>query len=220
VAKMAMLLHFECQAQPRTRLCALPEGSTFTTETLEWNRWLKLGLSSAKLGKSVLSGDFLGYVPGTVDQVKEMYKAYSKKDDAAFLKYISEPFLTSEEQDQLLGQLRKAGFFKKFAYDAQTATWVCANCHLVCQRAGRQRTEQAFEAAAKAIEAEGSMPVLLGGAGMSRKGSGLQERAGHAKDVELEVRKTSTVCCDLFGFRCCAASEEFEGLPVGLAGPE
>lgn len=31
------------------------KGATYTTETLEWSRWLKMGLSAAKLGKSVLS---------------------------------------------------------------------------------------------------------------------------------------------------------------------
>lgn len=33
------------------------EGATYTTETLEWSRWLKMGLSAAKLGKAVLSAD-------------------------------------------------------------------------------------------------------------------------------------------------------------------
>mmetsp|Transcript_6441 Transcript_6441/g.15639 ORF Transcript_6441/g.15639 Transcript_6441/m.15639 type:complete len:799 (-) Transcript_6441:9-2405(-) len=162
VAKMAMLLHFKCEAGPKTRLCALPaDTATFTTETLEWNRWLKLGMSAAKLGKSVLSGDVVADVSGTVDQVKEIFQTYTKKDDAAFLTYISEPFLTSEEQDKLLNQLREGGFFKRFAYDAQTGNWLCSNCHLVYQKAGRDRSPAALEAAATAVEKEGS--ILLGG---------------------------------------------------------
>ena len=39
-------------ASPRLR-----QGATYTTETLEWSRWLKMGLSAAKLGKAVLSAD-------------------------------------------------------------------------------------------------------------------------------------------------------------------
>lgn len=86
-----MLLHFRCQASPYTTVCALPEG-TFTTVTYEWNRWLRLGLSAAKVGKSVLSMDAIGDVPGFVDQVKGMYQTYTSKDDADFLKFVSEPF--------------------------------------------------------------------------------------------------------------------------------
>ena len=58
VVKKAMLLHFKCEAPTATRFCVLP-GSTFTTETMEWSRWLKMGLSAAKLGKSILSADAL-----------------------------------------------------------------------------------------------------------------------------------------------------------------
>ena len=35
----------------------LRQDATYTTETLEWSRWLKMGLSAAKLGKAVLSAD-------------------------------------------------------------------------------------------------------------------------------------------------------------------
>ena len=44
-------------ARIKTRYCALQSGATYTTETLEWSRWLKMGLSAAKLGKAVLSAD-------------------------------------------------------------------------------------------------------------------------------------------------------------------
>ena len=57
--KKAMLLHFKCEAPTATRFCVLPDRATFTTETMEWSRWLKMGLSAAKLGKSILSADAL-----------------------------------------------------------------------------------------------------------------------------------------------------------------
>jgi hypothetical protein len=45
-----------------------------------------------------------------------------------FYTYISEPFLTSEEQDKLINQLRDAKFFEAFHYDNQTANWICESC--------------------------------------------------------------------------------------------
>lgn len=48
-----------------------------------------------------------------------------------------EPFLTSEEQDKLLNQLRAANFFQKFGYDNQSANWICANCNAIYTKAGR-----------------------------------------------------------------------------------
>jgi hypothetical protein len=47
-----------------------------------------------------------------------------------------EPFLTSEEQDKLLNQLRAANFFQKFQYDNQTANWLCGNCACIYLMAG------------------------------------------------------------------------------------
>ena len=53
------------------------QGETYTTETLEWSRWLKMGLSAAKLGKAVLSADAITDLPGVVDQVKGLYGMYT-----------------------------------------------------------------------------------------------------------------------------------------------
>ncbi|CAK9027288.1 unnamed protein product [Durusdinium trenchii] len=153
VVKKAILLHFECQAPIRTRYCALQNGKTYTTETLEWSRWLKMGLSAAKLGKSVLTADAIADLPGVVDQVKGLYNMYTKEDGEDFLSFISEPFLTSEEQDKLLNQLRAANFFQKFQYDNQTANWICANCHAIYLKAGSNRSEAGIEAASSHPEA-------------------------------------------------------------------
>ncbi|CAJ1424081.1 unnamed protein product [Effrenium voratum] len=145
LVKKAILLHFECQAPIPSRYCALPQKATYTTETQEWARWLKMGLSAAKLGKSVLSAEAITDLPGVVDQVKGLYSMYKKDDGEDFLTFISEPFLTSSEQDKLLNQLRAAAFFEKFCYDNQSATWLCANCHAIYLKArgladGRRKT--------------------------------------------------------------------------------
>ena len=44
---------------------------------MEWSRWLKMGLSAAKLGKAVLSADAITDLPGVVDQVKGLYGMYT-----------------------------------------------------------------------------------------------------------------------------------------------
>ena len=56
--------------------------------------------------------------------------AYREKDDKDYLAYISQPFLTSEEQDHLVEQLRNAKYFDVFQYDAQEAGWNCTMCNM------------------------------------------------------------------------------------------
>lgn len=118
-------LHFVCGKHGDR--CLFPEDRPFTTETKDWNKWFKIALSGVKLGKSVFmpmkAGDAIG-------AVKNAYEAYKGKDDKDFLAYISEPFLTSEEQDNLVNQLRAAKFFDVFTYDAKTADWICTMCNL------------------------------------------------------------------------------------------
>lgn len=201
VLKQAMLLHFRCQASPQTTVCALPEG-TFTTVTYEWNRWLKLGLSAAKVGKSVLTMDAIGDVPGVVDQVKGMYQTYTSKDDADFLTFVSEPFLTSEEQDKLLKQLKKGGFFDRFCYDNQTATWVCANCHAVMQLAGPRATALQLQEASSHPDLV--LPMSPGC--MPGEEETLQAQVTHAAEAAKEAKNTGMACCSLFDmFWFCAS---------------
>lgn len=201
VVKKAILLHFECQAPIRTRYCALQNGKTYTTETLEWSRWLKMGLSAAKLGKSVLTADAIADLPGVVDQVKGLYNMYTKEDGEDFLSFISEPFLTSEEQDKLLNQLRAANFFQKFQYDNQTANWICANCHAIYLKAGSNRSEAGIEAASSHPEVELPFPSLS----LGQEGATAQERAENAMGAALEVKKTTMACCSLFGMNLCTS---------------
>mmetsp|Transcript_77214 Transcript_77214/g.184883 ORF Transcript_77214/g.184883 Transcript_77214/m.184883 type:complete len:799 (+) Transcript_77214:48-2444(+) len=201
VVKKAMLLHFKCEAPTATRFCVLP-GSTFTTETMEWSRWLKMGLSAAKLGKSILSADAIADVPGVVDQVKGLFSLYNKDEGEDFMTFISEPFLTSQEQDKLLNQLRAASYFENFRYDSQTASWFCVNCHAIYTKAGSKRTAEGLEEAASHPDLEIPFPDLRfesGGGGLE----GLEDRARNAAGAALEVKKTTAACCTLFGFSLC-----------------
>ncbi|MHA2114583.1 MAG: hypothetical protein ACXABM_03725 [Candidatus Thorarchaeota archaeon] len=117
-------LHFTCGLQHER--CLYPEDRSFITETKAWNKWLKIAMSAVRIGRSIIfpieSGD-------AVDAVREAYDAYKEKDDKDFLAYISEPFLTSEEQDKLVSQLREARFFDVFNYVPETGEWACLMCN-------------------------------------------------------------------------------------------
>eukprot|EP00927_Polykrikos_kofoidii_P042825 TRINITY_DN36874_c0_g1_i1.p1 TRINITY_DN36874_c0_g1~~TRINITY_DN36874_c0_g1_i1.p1 ORF type:complete len:808 (+),score=161.38 TRINITY_DN36874_c0_g1_i1:54-2426(+) len=191
VVKKAMILHFECHADPKATCCALPEG-TFTIETLEWSRWLKMSLSAAKLGKAVLTAEAIADVPGVVEQVKGMYSLYSAKDDADFLTFISEPFLTSEEQDKLINQLRSGGYFSKFKYDNQTAKWVCANCHAIYSQAGSSRDGKAITAAESEL-ATTTLPLTEDD--MKHSDPTLVQNLEQAKDIGMKGKE---VCCSFW----------------------
>eukprot|EP00913_Durusdinium_trenchii_P025428 g23872.t1 len=181
----AILLHFECQAPIRTRYCALQNGKTYTTETLEWSRWLKMGLSAAKLGKSVLTADAIADLPGVVDQVKGLYNMYTKEDGEDFLSFISEAWLEV---------VFPFTIYEKFQYDNQTANWICANCHAIYLKAGSNRSEAGIEAASSHPEVELPFPSLS----LGQEGATAQERAENAMGAALEVKKTTMACCSLF----------------------
>ena len=121
--KKTLKLHFECSRQDDN--CLYPADRPFTTETKIWNRWLKIAMSAVKIGKAMI-------IPfdseGAVEAVREAYNAYKDKDDKDFISEFSEPFLTSEQQDNLINQLRKARYFDVFNFDAQTTGWVCMMC--------------------------------------------------------------------------------------------
>lgn len=122
--RKTLILHFVCGKEADR--CLYPQDRTFTTETKEWSKWLKIGLSAVKVGKALITPPSVGDAVGAI---KEAYEAYASKDDAEFLSYISQPFLTSNEQDHLINQLREARFFDIFNYDAQAASWSCIMCH-------------------------------------------------------------------------------------------
>eukprot|EP00438_Fugacium_kawagutii_P014123 Skav213969 [mRNA] locus=scaffold2200:172240:182212:+ [translate_table: standard] len=110
-----------------------------------------------------------------------------------------EPFLTSEEQDKLLNQLRAANFFQKFGYDNQSANWICANCSAIYTKAGSDRSAAAIEAASSHPEVALPFPSLT----LEGEGAGMQEKAENVVGAALEVKKTTTACCSLFGMNLC-----------------
>jgi hypothetical protein len=88
-------LHFEC----------VHTGYEFPIVSYEWNKWLKMGFSLAKAGKAVFdigTGNPLGLLSTGIDCVKGIYEAYKTNDDDEFNTYITNPFLTSTEQVDLL----------------------------------------------------------------------------------------------------------------------
>jgi hypothetical protein len=121
--KKTLKLHFECSRQDDN--CLYPKDRPFISETKVWNRWLKIAMSAVKIGKAMI-------IPfdseGAVDAVREAYNAYKEKDDKDFISEFSEPFLTSDQQDNLVNQLKKARYFDVFSFDSQTAGWSCMMC--------------------------------------------------------------------------------------------
>ena len=91
-------------------------GYEFPITSQDWNKWLKMGFSLAKAGKAVIdigAGNPLGLVSTGISVVRGIYEAYKSQDDDEFNDYITNPFLTSSEQDTLLEKLRDQGFFDK-----------------------------------------------------------------------------------------------------------
>lgn len=97
----------------------------FCTETAAVNKWLKVALSAVNLGVAAMEGDAIGGLSAIYDA----YTAASEQYDSDFQSMISEPFLTSEEQDKLINQLRDAHFFDEFSYNPRKAGWQCSHCY-------------------------------------------------------------------------------------------
>jgi hypothetical protein len=124
-------------------------GFTCCTETKEWQQWAKVGFGAVRAGfaafRVVTQGDVESLIEGmsgavkmlqmahqamtadplsVIDGISALYGSCKAKSEANFDSFISEPLLTSKENDALIEQLRAAVFFAKMGYDAQTATWV------------------------------------------------------------------------------------------------
>lgn len=121
-------LYFECSSKCSPS-CLYPgpdKAKRFTTQTKTVHKWLKVAFSAIQLGKAIWENnpiDALGAIKSAYDACMEQY-------DKDFKAFCSEPFLTSEEQDNLINQLRDASFFNYFTYDAQNAGWECSRCCL------------------------------------------------------------------------------------------
>jgi hypothetical protein len=114
--RKTLVLHFEC----------VHSGYEYGVTSTEWSKWLKMGFSLVKAGQAIIDigmGNPLGILKKGVECVQEIYSAYKNEDDDEFNTYITNPFLTSAEQDQLLDKLRGQGFFDIFDYDNQLAGW-------------------------------------------------------------------------------------------------
>jgi hypothetical protein len=138
-------LHFVC---PKS-------GFELCTETSDWNKWVKAGFSLVQLGKAVVDiglGNPLGLVTTGVKCFKGIYESFQEKDDEDFNTFISEPFLTSEEQDKLITGLKKAKFFDQFEYDAQLGAWCKIGAEV-------DRKAAAAAASAATASAAGGTPV-------------------------------------------------------------
>jgi len=122
--RKTLQLHFVCEIQ--TERCLYPLERPFVTESKEWNKWLRIAMSAVSIGKAVI---FPFEASDAVDSVREAYNLYKTGEEKDFLSFISEPFLTSNEQDKLITQLREARFFDVFNYDPQTADWACLMCN-------------------------------------------------------------------------------------------
>jgi hypothetical protein len=114
--RKTLVLHFEC----------VHSGYEYGVTSTEWSKWLKMGFSLVKAGQAIIDigmGNPLGILKKGVECVQEIYSAYKNEDDDEFNTYITNPFLTSAEQDLLLDKLRGQGFFDIFDYDNQLAGW-------------------------------------------------------------------------------------------------
>lgn len=122
--RKTLQLHFVCGMQ--TERCLYPLERPFVTETKEWSKWLRIAMSAVSIGKAVI---FPFETSEAIDSVREAYNLYKTGEEKDFLSFISEPFLTSSEQDKLVTQLREARFFDVFNYEPQTAEWTCLMCN-------------------------------------------------------------------------------------------
>lgn len=122
--RKTLILHFACGCG--SDRCIYPHDRAFTIESKQWNKWLKVAFTTVKLGKAALI-PAVG-VGDAVGAIKDIYDIYKTPEQQDYLSYIKEPFLTSEEQDKLVEQLRGANFFQVFNYNSKTAKWCCIMC--------------------------------------------------------------------------------------------
>ena len=114
-ARKEVELTFKC---PRTK-------KNFVVKSESWGLWLKFAILLVKAGQSILEADFMSAAGEGMAVLEAAYTVYNedKKDKKSFEALMRAPLLLSKEQDELVAGLRKAGFFDKFAYNAQTGDW-------------------------------------------------------------------------------------------------
>jgi len=107
--------------------CLHSPSNPFEITIGKWARWLKLSLLSVKLGVTTFK-TVTGDISSPIDTIKDIYKELKTGKDPDFLSFASQLFLTSEERDMLITELREQEFFKHFDYNPQQAFWICESC--------------------------------------------------------------------------------------------
>lgn len=118
-----LVLHFQCACKGSN--CLYSGSKTFRTETKVINKWIRVAFSALQVGKALWDKDLAGAISG----LKTVYDAANTQYDSSFSTFITQPFLTSEESDELINQLRDAKFFDHFGYNAKLGNWCCFPCN-------------------------------------------------------------------------------------------
>ena len=98
-------------------------GREYRATSREWSTWLKMLWVVFKASGAVLDMNPVGLVVAADETVRDLYNLLKSSDDASFDVFMKKPFLSSEEQDFLVGVLEAEGIFEKISYDAQMADW-------------------------------------------------------------------------------------------------
>ena len=123
-----LTLYFTCGRHQS--VCECPEDEGFTITTSEWSKWFRITVSAVKVGYNVFRMKAGKVKEGikTIKELKEVYDECKTDEFPEFHSLAREPFLTSEERDELIENLRENDFFNTFEYDKLNAEWICNNC--------------------------------------------------------------------------------------------
>jgi len=151
-------LHFVC-AYHKDGNCLYPgpdaaSGKTFTTDTKQVNRWIKIGVQAVSIGVKIFHGDFFS----GISNLKNIWDIYNDKPEDKFDTLSTEPFLTSTEQDDLITQLRDNEFYKSFAFDPAHEGWSCYKC---LGKEMEEKKESKLNEAAEYVEDKQEMAEMV-----------------------------------------------------------
>jgi hypothetical protein len=142
-AQKTIQLHFVCCRATDPGSCMHADRAhSFVTSTKEWARWIKIGVSLHAAGKATLNlaaseieapGEAAAAGKSALGAFKAVYQSFKAPNDGQgeaeqFEDMMAQPFLTTEESERLLNQLRSTKFFELFSYDPQCAGWCCPRC--------------------------------------------------------------------------------------------
>eukprot|EP00615_Pteridomonas_danica_P000966 CAMPEP_0114363176 /NCGR_PEP_ID=MMETSP0101-20121206/26353_1 /TAXON_ID=38822 ORGANISM="Pteridomonas danica, Strain PT" /NCGR_SAMPLE_ID=MMETSP0101 /ASSEMBLY_ACC=CAM_ASM_000211 /LENGTH=306 /DNA_ID=CAMNT_0001509653 /DNA_START=846 /DNA_END=1766 /DNA_ORIENTATION=+ len=139
-----------------------------------------------------------------VGAIQDIYNGYKAKDDKDFNTFISQPFLTSEESDKLINQLRAGKFFEKMEYDAQSGDWVCIGTLSETEVQKRQETKAALQETKSNVTQTKGANFGLGKMDMG----GVKDLLSTASDVSSIVNDSSTATGNSEGNELSASFNE------------